>query len=270
MTHSKPLALVTGASSGIGATFARRLSRDGYGLILVARRRDRLEDLARELGGAEILSADLTRDADLGAVEQRIAAASELEMVVNNAGFGTLGTFWESDLAAQERMHRLHVMATVRLSHATLRAMVPRGKGALINVSSVAGFGTAPGSVSYSATKAWMNTFTEGLDLELKMQGSAVKVQALCPGFTITEFHDAARVDRGTIPGWLWMKAEDVVDASLEGLAKGEVLVVPGAIYQALVKLESWLPHGARAAMAMRYAKKARRHEAANIGSASL
>jgi short-subunit dehydrogenase len=159
-------------------------------------------------------------------------------------------------------MHKLHVMATMRLSHAALRAMAPREKGALINVSSVAGFGTAPGSVSYSATKAWMNTFTEGLDLELKVKGSRVKVQALCPGFTITEFHDAARMDRKTIPGWLWMKAEDVVDASLDGLAKGEVFVVPGTIYKALVKLEELLPRGARAAMAMRYAKKTRRHGA--------
>ncbi len=262
MTNSQPRALVTGASSGIGATFARRLCREGYGVILVARRRDRLEALAKELDGAEVLPADLTSEADLHAVEERIAAAPDLQMVVNNAGFGKMGTFWQSDLAAQEQMHTLHVMATMRLSYAALRAMTPRGSGALINVSSVAGFGTAPGSVSYSATKAWMNTFTEGLDLELKIQGSAVKVQALCPGFTITEFHDAARVDRKTIPGWLWMKAEDVVDASLEGLAKGDVFVVPGTIYKALVKLEGWLPHGARAAMAMSYAKKARRHVA--------
>ena len=263
MTDTKPRALVTGASSGIGATFARRLARDGYGLILVARRRDRLEALAGELGGAEILPADLTEEADLCKVEERISAASSLELVVNNAGFGTMGTFFKSDLAPQEQMHKLHVTATMRLSHAALRQMVPRGKGALINVSSVAAFGTAPGSVSYSATKAWMNTFTDGLDLELKIQGSPVKVQALCPGFTITEFHDTARVDRKAIPGWLWMKAEDVVDASLEGLAKGEVFVVPGTIYKALVQLEALLPRGARAAMAMRYAKKARRHTAA-------
>src|SRR5436190_18001969 len=98
-----------------------------------------------------------------------------------------------------------------------------------------------------------MNSFTESLDLKLKSQGSGVKVQALCPGFTITEFHDAARMDRKAIPGWLWMKAEDIVDASLEGLAKGDVIVVPGTIYKALVKLESWIARGARAAMAMRY-----------------
>ncbi len=262
MENSKPLALVTGASSGIGAAFARRLARDGYSLILVARRRDRLEELARELGGAEVLPADLTIDDDLHAVEQRIAAASNLEMLVNNAGFGVMGLFFRSDLAVQDQMHHLHVTATLRLSHAALRDMVARGKGAVINVSSVAGFGTAPGSVSYSATKAWMTSFTEGLDLELKSVGSKVKVQALCPGFTISGFHDAAKMDRKTIPAWLWMKAEDVVDASLEGLAKDQVIVVPGAIYQALVKLETLMPRGIRAAMAMRYAKKAGRHVA--------
>jgi short-subunit dehydrogenase len=260
MADSRPLALVTGASSGIGAAFARRLARNGYSLILVARRRDRLEALARELGCAEVLPADLTNDDELRSVEQRIAATPDLELLVNNAGFGTTGIFFESSLTAQEQMHRLHVTATMRLSHAALGAMVPRGKGAVINVSSVAGFGTAPGSVGYSATKAWMNTFTDGLDLELKILGSAVKVQALCPGFTLSEFHDTAHMDRNTIPEWLWMKAEDVVDASLEGLAKGDVFVVPGAIYQLLVKLESWMPRGMRAALAIRYAAKARRH----------
>jgi uncharacterized protein len=166
----------------------------------------------------------------------------------------------KSGLAAQEQMHRLHVTATLRLTHAALGGMVARGKGAVINVSSVAGFGTAPGSVSYSATKAWMTMFTEGLDLELKSIGSKVKVQALCPGFTISEFHDAAKMDRKTIPGWLWMNADDVVDASLAGLAKDHVIVIPGAVYKALVKVETLVPRGLRAAMAMRYAKKARRH----------
>jgi uncharacterized protein len=260
MENSKPLALVTGASSGIGATFARRLARDGYSLILVARRRDRLEELARELGGAEVLPADLTNDEELHAVERRIAEAPDLEMLVNNAGFGVMGLFYKSDLAPQEQMHRLHVTATLRLTHAALRGMVARGKGAVINVSSVAGFGTAPGSVSYSATKAWMTSFTEGLDLELKSIGSKVKVQALCPGFTISEFHDAAKMDRKTIPGWLWMNAGDVVDASMDGLAKGDVIVIPGGVYKALVKLETLIPRGLRAAMAMRYAKKAQRH----------
>jgi uncharacterized protein len=262
MENSRPLALVTGASSGIGAVFARRLSRDGYGLILVARRRERLEALAHELGGAEIFPADLTRDEDLHRVEERIAAAPRLEMLVNNAGFGTLGRVFQADLAAQDQMHRLHIMATMHLCHAALRAMVPRGKGAVINVSSVAAFGTAPGSVSYSATKAWINSFTEGLDLDLRSMGSPVKVQALCPGFTVTEFHDVMHMDRKRIPAWLWMRAEDVVDASMEGLAKGDVIVIPGEIYKFLAKVESWMPRSLRASLALQYGKKTGRDSA--------
>src|SRR5690348_7471465 len=156
MQDGKPQALVTGASAGIGVAFAHRLARDGYDLILVARRVDRLEALARELGGAETLAADLTSDSDLKRVEERIAATPNLQLLVNNAGFGTQGRFFELPVDGQDQMHRLHVLATVRLTHAALRAMVPRGVGAVINVSSVAGFSQSPGNTSYCATKAWM------------------------------------------------------------------------------------------------------------------
>src|SRR5207244_10496468 len=123
------LALITGASSGIGATFARRLSRDGYRLILVARRRDRLEELARELGGAEILPADLTIDSELRIVEDRMASAADLDLLINNAGFGTLGRFFDLPVESQDQMHRLHVIAPMRLTHAALRGMVGRNRG---------------------------------------------------------------------------------------------------------------------------------------------
>jgi len=259
MTDTRPLALVTGASSGIGATFARRLARDGFALILVARRRDRLEALARELGGAEVLAADLTRDDELKLVEDRIAAAPDLDLLVNNAGFGTVGRYFEIPVESQDQMHRLHVMATMRLTHAALRAMVPRRKGGVINVSSVAAFGQSPQNVSYCATKAWMNSFTEGLHLELKIAGSPVRVQALCPGFTLSEFHDVVGIDRKTIPSWLWMQAEDVVDASLRGLARGQPLVVPGAIYKLIVKLEAWTPRWLRTAAVVRLARRGER-----------
>jgi uncharacterized protein len=262
MNDNTPLALVTGASSGIGAAFARRLARDGYGLILVARRQDRLEALARDLGGAEVLPADLTRDEELKLVEDRIAAAPNLDLLVNNAGFGSMGRYFEIPVEGQDRMHRLHVMATMRLTHAALRSMVPRRKGAVINVSSVAAFGQSPQNVSYCATKAWMNSFTEGLHLELKISGSPVAVQALCPGFTVTEFQDVLGVDRKTIPSWLWMRAEDVVDASLRGLARGKPLVVPGAIYKLIVKLEAWTPRWLRTAAVIRLARRAKRKSA--------
>ena len=256
MENPQRLAMVTGASSGIGATFARRLARDGFGLILVARRADRLEALAREIGGAETLAADLTEDAGLARVEERIASAESCDLLVNNAGFGTRGKFYQTAVAGQDAMHRLHVIATMRLTRAALAAMVPRGRGGVINVSSVAAFGQSPGNVSYCATKAWMNSFTDGLDLELKTAGSPVRVQALCPGFTITGFHDAMGMSRDGIPRWLWMRAEDVVDASLRGLERGKVFVVPGAIYKMVVMLEKMAPRWVRSRAVVRAGKR--------------
>jgi short-subunit dehydrogenase len=262
MGNTKPLALITGASSGIGATFARQLARDGYGLILVARRRDRLETLARELGGAETIEADLTIEQDLKAVEDRIDAAPDLELLVNNAGFGAAGRFYEIPVEIQDRMHRLHVLATLRLAHAALRGMTARNKGAVINVASVAGMGQSPGSISYSATKAWMIDFTEGLYLDLRTAHSAVKVQALCPGFTYSEFHDVMGMSRKSIPGWLWLSAEDVVADSLAGLKRGELFVVPGRAYQWIARFERWMPGSLRRSLAIRYARKMKRPSA--------
>lgn len=234
------LALITGSSSGIGATFAAQLAARGYDLVLVARRRDRLEELAAKLARshgitAEILPADLTSDDGLAVVEQRIAAAENLELLVNNAGFGTSGRFANADARGQDQMHRLHVLATLRLTHAALNGMIARRKGAIINVSSVAAFWQAPGSISYCATKCWMNSFTEGLALELTAAGSPVKVQALCPGYTLSEFHDAAGMDRKLIPAALWMRAEDVVAESLAGLDRGKTVVIPGVLYKVAV-----------------------------------
>jgi short-subunit dehydrogenase len=252
----KRVALITGASAGIGATFARRLAHDGFALILVARRADRLDALARELGCAETIAVDLAADEGVVRVEQRIASEPRLELLVNNAGFGTKGRFHETPLAGQDAMHRLHVMATMRIARAALAAMIPRGHGAVINVSSVAGFGQSPGNVSYCSTKAWMNSFTEGLDLELKSAGSPVRVQALCPGFTITEFQDVMGMSRDGIPRWLWMRAEDVVDASLRGLERGKVFVVPGAVYKIIVALEKIVPRWVRSAAVVRAGRR--------------
>jgi short-subunit dehydrogenase len=235
-----PLALITGASSGIGTAFAAQLARRRYDLLLVARRRDRLEQVAAELRlsqgvSVEILAADLTSDSDLARVEERIRSAGNLELLVNNAGFGTSGKFSHADLQGQDQMHRLHVLATLRLSHAALGGMVERDHGGIINVSSVAAFWQAPGNVSYCATKCWMNSFTEGLALELAATGSRVKMQALCPGYTLSEFHDTAGMDRAKIPQWLWMGADEVVASSLEGLERGATVVVPGWKYRLAV-----------------------------------
>ncbi|HMD97815.1 MAG TPA: SDR family oxidoreductase [Terriglobia bacterium] len=250
MGDAKPLAVVTGASSGIGAAYARALASRGYDLALVARRGDRLRQLADELGSRHhaactVLSADLTRDTDLRRVEEYLAGAPNLALLVNNAGFGTLGRFFEAPVDSQDAMHRLHVMATLRLTHAALRNLVARGEGAVVNVSSVAAWVPRPGTTSYYATKAWMNCFTECLYLELKSAGSRVHVQALCPGFTMTEFHDVLGLDRKAISSKVWwMAPEDVVEASLKGLAEGKLFVVPGLRYRLIVRLLRLLPRG--------------------------
>ncbi len=242
----KPLAVVTGASSGIGEVFARKLSARGYRLLLIARRRDRLDKLAAGLGDAEVLPADLTSDVDLTRVEVRLRSSPDLDLLVNSAGFGSLGRFWEADLAGQDAMHRVHVLAIVRLTHAALGGMVARRRGGVINVSSVAGFLQNPFNVSYCASKAWINSFTEGLYLELKSIGSPVRVQALCPGFTYSEFHDVLGVDRGTIAKRWWMPAEFVVKESLAGLEKGSLFVIPGWRYRLLVNIERMMPRWMR------------------------
>jgi len=260
---TRPLALITGASAGIGATFARALAARGYDLILVARRKDRLEALADEIkkhhgGRAEALPADLTSDTDLLRIEERIAA-SDLDLLVNNAGFGVIGRFWEADVSGQAAMHRLHVLATVRLTHAALRRMTARNRGGVINVSSVAGFLSSPGNTSYFATKRWMNGFTEGIYGELKSAGSSVKIQALCPGFTYSEFHDVAGMDRATIPKSLWMKAEDVVAASLAGFDRGRLFVIPGWRYKLLVVVVRLTPDVLMRAFSAGFARRAKR-----------
>jgi len=261
---SRPVALITGASAGIGATFARALAARGYDLVLVARRRERLEELGRELETSHgthsvVLAADLTSDTDLKRLAERIALLDRLDLLVNNAGFGTRGRFWEAQLESQEAMHKLHVLATMHLCHAALRRMVAADRGAIINVSSVAGFVSSPGSVSYCATKTWMNRFTEGLYLELRGAGSAVRVQALCPGFTESEFHDVAGVDRSSIASWLWLRAEDVVAMSLRGLDCGQLFVVTGFQYRLLVRVLAVLPDALRRSVSIRYARKAKR-----------
>ena len=244
------LAVITGASSGLGVVFARKLAARGYDLLLIARRRDRLEAIAREVGQqyhvrAEALAADLTDDAALAAVAARIRGSADLGLLVNNAGFGTLGYFFETDPKVQDQMYRLHVLATAQLTHAALANLVPRaiaGTG-VINVSSVAAYVVSPQSVSYNSSKTWMNQFTEGLAMELGAKSSPVRVQALCPGFTLTEFHDTMPMDRSTIPASLWTTADFVVEESLRGFDRGALIVVPGWRYKLLVWLLRLLPN---------------------------
>ena len=243
----RDLAAVTGASSGIGMEFARRLA-PRYDLLLIARREERLQALAEELRAQHgatvtVLAVDLAETAGLDAAAHTLAASPRLTLLVNNAGFGFGGLFWEADLDTLERMHRLHVMAVVRLTHAALGALVRRNRGAVINVASVASFATRAGSASYGATKSWLAAFTEGLHLDLRQAASAVVVQALCPGFTYSEFHDVLREDRTQLaPPAFWLTAQSVVDASLLGLTRGNVFVIPGWRYRVLIAVLTKLP----------------------------
>ncbi len=241
-------ALVTGASSGIGAAFARRLAGDGYDLVVVARNREALEDLAAECTERhaveiDVLPADLTRPAERRLVEERLAADPGFELLVNNAGFGTAGRFAESDVEREEQEIALNVVALVRLARAALGPMAARGRGAIVNVSSLAGLGPYPYTATYGATKAFVNSFSEALAEELR--GSGVRIQVLLPGFTRTEFQQRAGIDASTVPSFAWLEPEAVVDASLAGLARGEVVCIPGRGYRALAGVSGLLPRAA-------------------------
>jgi short-subunit dehydrogenase len=186
-------ALITGASSGIGAAFARKLAAQQYDLVLIARRKERLTSLATELHqqfhfDVEVLVADLSCPGDIEHIEQRIGELGALDMLVNNAGFGIPGTFVENPVERYLEMIAVHVLASVHLCHATLPGMIARGQGAIINLSSIGAFLIAPRDETYCATKAYLLIFSETLQAELA--GTGVRVQALCPGFTDTEFHD--------------------------------------------------------------------------------
>ncbi len=238
-------ALVSGASSGIGESFARRLARSGYDLILVARNKERLESLADELQSrhgveVKVLAADLTKTQALRKVERAIEADEHLEMLVNNAGFGTMGRFAELDPAVEEDEIRLNVLALMRLTRAALPGMIQRRRGAVINVSSMAALQPGPTTATYSATKAYVNSFTEALHEELR--GTGVQVQALCPGFTRTEFQERANIDASGLPDFAWMDPEDVVEASLAGLNGGDVVYVPGLLNRFLATTVTSIP----------------------------
>ena len=243
-----PTALVTGATAGIGAAFARQLAAEGSGLVLVARDTDRLQAVAAELRAAhgvevEVLTADLTDAGETRAVQDRLAdPARPVDLLVNNAGMGLKGRFWETPLADQERMLALNCTSVLRLSHTALGAMVPRGRGDILVVSSIAGF--APGSRgSYGASKAWATAFAESLAGQLA--GSGVHVSAVAPGFVRTEFHQRAGLDMSKVPKLLWLDAPGVAATALRDHRAGKVLSVPGAQYKVLYTATRLVPRNA-------------------------
>mgnify|MGYP002778307973 CR=1 FL=1 len=243
----RPLALVTGASSGIGAEYCRQLAARGHDLLVVARDGERLRAMGDALARAHGVTvtpviADLTTDEGIALVERTIAAQPRLTVLVNNAGFGTTGTVLDGDPTAQRRMLTLHVDAVHRLTVAALPAMTARRQGAIVTVASVASFLASGGNVNYCATKTWQRVYMMGLGVELR--GTGVRVQALCPGFTTTEFHQRMGFDqRGRTPAWLWYPADEVVATSLRALdAGGPVVVIPGVVYKIAVFLARHLP----------------------------
>lgn len=241
---SRPVALVTGPTSGLGAGYARRYARDGYDLVLVARNQERLDDLAAELRAAhgvavEVLTADLAEAADRGTVADRLAAG--VQVLVNNAGFGTSGEFWTADPAVLQAQLDVNVTAVMHLTRAALPPMLAAGTGAVINIASVAGLLSGRGS-TYSASKAWVVSFTEGLANGL--EGTGVGIHVVCPGFVHTEFHDRAGIDMKSIPNIMWLNVDDVVAESLADVAKGKVISVPGLQYKVLTTGGRLVPRG--------------------------
>jgi short-subunit dehydrogenase len=239
-------ALVTGASAGIGAAFAARLAARGDGVVLVARDEARLDALAADLSArhgvaTEVLAADLTDSAQLATVEARLADRERpIDVLVNNAGFGTNGRFAELDRETESREVGLNVVALVRLTHAALGAMVERRSGAVLNVSSLAGFQPTPGNATYGATKAFVTSFTQSVHEELR--GSGVKICVVCPGFTRTEFQANAGFDSSKVPGFLWQSAEEVASGALAALDHNRAVYVPGMLNRVTAGFVSVLP----------------------------
>ena len=234
-------ALITGASSGIGASYANQLAATGNNLVLVARDLTRLEALASELKSkygvlVEVLQADLSDRAQLEKVCARVAQ-SDIDLVVNNAGFAIKQPFVGGTIEAEQNLLDVLVIAVMRITHAALPGMIARDRGGVINVSSIAGWMS---SGTYSSAKAWVTSFSEALATLHK--NSNVHVMALCPGYTRTEFHSRANMETQTIPNWMWLDVDAAVAKSLKDFKNGKTISVPGMQYKFLSLIAQYLP----------------------------
>jgi len=237
--------MITGASSGLGAEYARQLAAHGADLVLVARDRAALEDGATALRArygvaVEVLAADLTVPRQRAKVERRVASVdAPIDVLVNNAGFGLPLGFEQTPIEDEVRHLALHVEVPMRLSHAALQIMLRRGSGRIVNVASVAGFMPR---ATYGACKAWLISFSRWANVRYGARG--VSVTAVCPGFTHTSFHERMGLERGRegVPGWMWLDARDVVAESLRDAARGKAVSIPSLRYKLLVALAAVLP----------------------------
>lgn len=249
MTESsgRPRALITGATSGIGAAFAGRLARQGFDLILHGRRKEQLAARAARLErdhqiSVKTIIAELSQPEEIAKVEECIHDLDRLDMLINNAGYWTPGVFWEHTPDAIEAMIRVHNIAPVRFIRAALPQMLTRDQGDIINVSSAGAFLNMVTLENYSATKAYLINFTESLHVAL--MGTGVRVQALTPGYVVTDFHSRLGADFSEEQK-RWMRPEELVDQSMKALEEGKIVYIPGVKRRLLMKLLRALPRRA-------------------------
>jgi short-subunit dehydrogenase len=253
------IALITGATAGIGAQFARLLAKEGFDLILVARNKNRLASTAKSLNKefgvkVEVLPADLTKPVQLEKVRKRLSDSRKpIEVLINNAGFGINQSFLVSDLSDEQGLLDVLVTAPMRLTHAVLPIMKERNSGTIVNVSSVASW-IAGGS--YSAAKSYLTVLTESLHTELR--STKVKISALCPGFTRTEFHKRGRMKMNGLPNFMWLSAEKVVSKSWRDVNAGKVISIPGWQYLILSSISRFGPRPMVRRIGMNVRKKQR------------
>lgn len=242
---NRPVALVTGASVGIGAAFARRLASRGCDLVLVARGAERLEALALELERAhgisvKVLSADLIGPDGIATVEARLAdRACPIDLLVNNAGMGTMGKFWDLPVEGETDAIALNVLALVRLTHAALGPMVARDAGGVINISSLSAYQPVPLNATYGATKAFVSSFSNAVREELR--GTNVKLMVVAPGFTHTEFQESS-FSPTDVPEFAWQSADDVAATAMRAYDRGRTVCITGALNAATAAASSVMP----------------------------
>jgi uncharacterized protein len=253
------IALVTGATAGIGAQYARLLAREGFDLILVARDKKRLSATAKMLNKefgikVDLLPADLTQPLQLEKVRKRLSDVKKpVDVLINNAGFGINKSFLQSEIKAEQELLDVLVTAPMRLTHAVLPVMLQRNSGVIVNVSSVASW-IAGGT--YSAAKSYLTVLTESLHTELR--STKVKISALCPGFTRTEFHQRGRMKMKGLPNFMWLSAEQVVEKSWRDANAGKVISIPGWQYLILSSISRFGPRPMVRRIGMNVRKKQR------------